>query len=110
MIRRLVLLFFMVALAAPVHARDIFVLAGPAIRVKALAASLLAVRGGGLVYDSRFGVPMPVALWDQQIKDEDFEFPMAVDRAVLRCYSIPASPVETVAFRWIPTSIGAVAF
>jgi len=83
---------------------------GPTIRLKALVAGLLATRGNGLVYDSRFAAPLPVAVWDHQIQGEDFEFPMAVERAVLRCYSVPASPVETVSFMWIPTSIGAVAF
>lgn len=83
---------------------------GPIIRMKALVAGYLAEKGLGMVYDQKFGVPMPVALWKQQTKDENFEFPMGVDRAVLRCYSIPSSPVETAVFRWIPTSIGAVAF
>jgi hypothetical protein len=83
---------------------------GAAIALKVHVAAALARRSAGLVYDGNLGRLVAADAWQKLLEGEDFEFPLAVERAVLRCSSVPATPVETVSFGFIPTSLGAVAF
>jgi len=83
---------------------------GPAARLKALCGVILATRGNGFVYDGNRGQLFPPSAWEKIVAQGGFDYPAGVQRAVLRCCSVPPTPSETVSFSFIVTSFGGVAF